>query len=76
VAGCNDRALCPLGVDIDKADVHAGKGLSALHIDRIANGTRAVGQMASVTAGEGTVKLDVLDRVLVIIAERERDQGF
>src|ERR1035437_2443436 len=74
VAGCDQRAFRLVGVDIDKADMHAREGFAALHIDNVMNGTRAVGQVASVPAGNGTGDLDVLDRVIIAIAERECDQ--
>ena len=74
-AGCHQRALRLVGVDIDKADMHAGKGSPALHADGVVNDARAVGQMAAVPAGKGAENLDVLDRVIIAVTERERNQG-
>src|SRR5450759_1215539 len=74
-AGCDQRALRLVGVDIDKADMHAGKGSPALHVDDVVNDARAVGQMAAVPAGKGAENLDVLDRVIIAVTERQRDQG-
>ena len=49
--------------------MHAGKGLAALHVDRVANDALAVGQMAAVPAGERTENLDILNRVLIGVAK-------
>ncbi len=76
VAGRDQRALHLIGVDIDETNVHAGKGSPALHADGVMNHAFAVGQVAPVPAGKGAENLDVLDRVIVAIAERERHQGF
>src|ERR1700730_292264 len=75
-AGSHQRALRFIGINIDEADMHAGKGLAALHVDGVMNDALAVGQMASVPAVKGAGNLDVLYSVIIAIAERERNQGF
>src|SRR5712692_3625282 len=76
VAGRDQRALRLIGVDIDETDVHAGKGSPALHVDGVMDHPCSVGQVAAVPTGEGAENLDILDRVIVAVLERERDQGF
>src|SRR6266480_2699668 len=75
-AGGHQRARGFVGIDIHEADMHAGKFPPAPHIESVMNHALAIGQMASVPAGKGTGNLDVLDSVIVAIAEREGDQGF
>src|SRR5260370_17502641 len=75
-AGCDQRALRLIGVDIDETDMHAGKGLLAPHADGAPNYTFTVGQMAPVPAGEGTENLAILNRALGGVAERPWDQAF
>src|ERR1700742_2712209 len=72
----DQRAFRLVGVDIDETDVQAGKRLSAFYIHGVMDDARAVGQMAAVPAGKGTGNLDILDRVIVAVAEREGDQGL
>src|SRR5882757_8986741 len=75
-AGGHQRALRLIGVNIDEADMHAGKGLAALHVDRVMNDALAVGQVAYVHAVEGAGNLDVFYSVIIAVAERERHQRF
>src|SRR5258708_39019143 len=75
-AGGDQRALRLIGVDIDETDMHAGKGLLAPHAGGVRNYTFTVGQMAAVPAGKRTENLDILNRVLVGVAERQCDQGY
>src|SRR5882757_10496154 len=74
--GRDQRAFRLVGVDIDETDMHAGKGLPALHLDGVANQALAVGQMAAVPAGKGAENLDIPDRVIITVAEREGDLGI
>src|SRR5450631_698101 len=74
-AGGNRRALGSVGVNVDKADMQAGKGFAALHAEGVVDRPRAVGQMASVPADKGAGNLDILDRVTIAVAQRECDQG-
>ena len=71
MAGRDRRAFCLAGVDIDEADMQAGEGLPALHIDDVVNHLHAVGQMAAVPPAERAGKLDVPDRVIVAVAQGE-----
>src|SRR5260370_38227841 len=75
-AGCDQRAFRLIGVDVDETDMHAGKGFLAPHADGVVNHTFTVGQMAAVPASERTENLDILNRVLIGVAERQCDQGF
>ena len=75
-AGCDQRAFRLIGVDIDETDMHAGKGLLAPHADGVTNYTFTVGQMAAVPAGKGAENLDIPDRVIIAVAEREGDLGI
>ena len=54
----------------------AGKRLAAFHFHGVADGLAALGHRAAVGAGEGAQQPDIANRVVVVVAERERDQGF
>src|SRR5260370_29622526 len=75
-AGGHRRTFRLTSIDIDETDMHAGEGLAALHVHGIGNQARAVGQMAAIPAVEGAGDLDILDRVVVSVAEREGDKRF
>jgi hypothetical protein len=53
--------------------MHPGKSPLALHSHGVVNRALAVRQMAAVPAGEDAGNLNVLDRVVIAIAERERN---
>ena len=76
MAGCDQRALRSIGIDIDVPHMQSREGLAALHVDAVADHSLAVGQMASVPAGKGAENLDVLDGVIIGVAEREGDQAL
>jgi len=43
----------PVGVEIDKADMDAGKGFPALRFNCVRHQTPAIGEMAAISAAEG-----------------------
>src|SRR6185437_1019242 len=51
-----------------------GEALAALHPDGVVNDSRAVGQVAAITAAEGAGNLDILDRIIIGVAQREGHQ--
>jgi hypothetical protein len=72
--GREQRAFRLAGVNVDEANMHSGKRLPALPIDSVPNQTRAIGQMAAVRAVEGAGNLDIPDRVIIGIAQREGNE--
>ena len=72
--GREQRAFRLGGVNVDEANMHSGKRLAALPIDGVPNQTRAIGQMAAVRAVEGAGNLDIPDRVIIGIAQREGNE--
>src|SRR5262249_33902782 len=73
-ACADQRTLSFVGVNVDKADMDPGEGLAALHLHGLGDHALAVGQMAAVPAGKGAGDLDILDGIVVGIAQREGDQ--
>src|ERR1041385_6475019 len=68
------RAFCPVGGDIDEAGMNTGEGLATFRSHRVMNGRAALGHNASVRTAETAEKSDVADGVVVIVAQRQRDQ--
>jgi hypothetical protein len=70
---CRDqRAFRLAGVNVDKSDMHPFEAFAAPHLD----GTRepgAVGQVAAVPPDEGAGDRDILDRIVVAVAQRKAD---
>ena len=69
-------ALGSTGVNIDEANEHIWEGFSALCIHGVSNEPRAVGQMTSIAANEAAMQLNVLDRIIVVVSQRQRHEGF
>src|SRR5437868_15278762 len=68
------RACCAAGGDIDEAGMHAGKGLAAFRPYRVMDGRAALGHTTAVRTAETAEQPDVADGVVVIVAQRQRDQ--
>ena len=59
----------PIGMDVDEADVQAGKSLPALHAEGLRNHPPSVGQVAAVPPGKGARNFDILDGIVVVVAQ-------
>ena len=70
----NQRTPSLVRIHIDEADMDPGEGLAAFHADGIAKHPLAVGQVTAVPAGEGAGDLDILDGILIAVAQREGDE--
>ena len=68
------RALRLSGINVDEANMHSGERLPTLHTNNFTNQARAVGQMAAIRARECTGNLDILDRVIIGIAQCEGNE--
>src|SRR3954471_10524202 len=75
-AGRQQRAFRAAGVDIDEADMQAGERLAAFHFHGVVDGRAALGHRASIRASERAEQPNIAHRVVVVVAEREGDQGF
>src|SRR5690349_24738808 len=73
-AGGDQRAFRLVSINVDKADMDPGEGLAALHVHGLPDYPGTVGQMAAVPAGEAAGDLDIPDRIVVAVAQREGDQ--
>jgi hypothetical protein len=54
--------------------MHAGKSLPTLRAKGFIDQWTAVCDMAAIRAGKGTGNIDVLDRIVVVIAKRQCDK--
>src|SRR5262249_13472499 len=70
----NQRTFSLVRVNVDKADMNPAEGLAALHPHGLADHALAIREMAAVPPGKGTGDLDILDCIVVAVAQREGDQ--
>src|ERR1700744_4425799 len=76
-AGRNRCTFSFIGIDVDEADMDAGKGLPALRINHgVGNEALALGQGAAVVPGKGAGDPNVADRVVVGVTQGESEQRF
>jgi hypothetical protein len=72
----NQRTFRLIGINVDEADMDPGKGLAGLHAHGVVDHPLAGGQVAAVPPREGAGDFDILDGIVVAVAQRESDQGL
>src|SRR5215468_6982586 len=75
-AGGNRRAFCLIRINIDETDVEVRESLTTFHVNCIGNDALAVSEIGTIATAEGAGNFDVLDRVVVFVAQRKGDQGI
>src|SRR5580692_9745071 len=74
--GRDQRAFRLISANIDETNEHAGEGAPAFGVDGVVDNPRTIGQMAAVPAGKGAGNRDIVDRIVIVVAQRERHQGL
>src|SRR3977135_1921808 len=74
--GGEQGTLRPGSLDIDEADQRLGKRFSALHVHGVVDGATAFGGIAPIPAVERAEDLEILDRIVVVVAQGEGNQGL